>query len=414
MHFEEEDPNYTAALAATGPETTLEDLLQNFLRSYVERFGEGAADLEAGSLELRSSKSAPSPQPPALFACAPRDARAGVLRRQKKLKRDGTVSSQVNDRDDVFVFRCAPCTAKKKGKPARSYRQMSVPAPATPPAIHRPPALQPAAARRASGVAATVAPQADDDDSDSADEEAARMRVQQQHMAALAKVKAAQEAAAASGRSGSKPADKFTHQLDRKLLGEGADNEIIDTSAVPTHEMNVQANCLKCRTHIFYTGSTALASCHACKLLHACVECPQCGTFFPAPTDAEQIACPVCAAQADLAEFEQQRARSMSREHVAPPHMTDETQDIHLIVQFYNDKSPERQKEVDECLRLNLSNTHIRHVHILTEVSFFSFFYFFILQRNWSNPHIRHIHILTDFYFILFYMIFILLFCSRT
>jgi hypothetical protein len=314
MHFEEEDPNYTAALTAAGPETTLEDLLQNFLRSYVELYGEGAADLEAGSLELRSSKSAPpapSPQPPALFACAPRDTRAGVLRRQKKLKLDGKVSSQVNDRDDVFVFRGSPCPAKKEGKPARRHRQMSVPAPATPPAIHRPPVPQPAAARGASGVAATVAPQADEDDSDdnAEAEEAARMSVLQQHMAALAKVKAAQEAATASCRSGSKPADKFTHQFDRKLLGEGADNEIIDTSAVPTHEMNVQANCLKCRTHIFYTGPTALASCHACKLLHACVECPKCGTFFPAPTDAEQIACPVCAAQADLAEFEQQRTR---------------------------------------------------------------------------------------------------------
>ena len=125
------------------------------------------------------------------------------------------------------------------------------------------------------------------------------MRVLQKHMEALAKVKAAQEATTAGGGPGTslKSADKFTHQFDRKILGEGADNEIVDASAVPTHEMNVQANCLKCRTHIFYKGSTALASCHACKLLHACVECPQCGTFFPAPTDADQIACPVCAAQ---------------------------------------------------------------------------------------------------------------------
>lgn len=72
MHFEEEDPNYTAALTAAGPETTLADLLQNFLRSYVEHYGEGAADLEAGSLELRSSKSAN--QPHALFASSPCDA----------------------------------------------------------------------------------------------------------------------------------------------------------------------------------------------------------------------------------------------------------------------------------------------------------------------------------------------------
>jgi hypothetical protein len=72
MHFEEEDPNYTAALTAAGPETTLEDLLQNFLRSYVELYGEGAADLEAGSLELRSSKSAPpAPSPPRCLRALP-------------------------------------------------------------------------------------------------------------------------------------------------------------------------------------------------------------------------------------------------------------------------------------------------------------------------------------------------------
>jgi len=66
-------------------------------------------------------------------------------------------------------------------------------------------------------------------------------------------------------------------------------DEIADASPVPTHECNVQANCLKCRTHIFYKGSTSLVACHACKLLHSCCECPHCGTFFPAPTDSERL-----------------------------------------------------------------------------------------------------------------------------
>jgi hypothetical protein len=67
------------------------------------------------------------------------------------------------------------------------------------------------------------------------------------------------------------------------------DDEIVDTSPVPTHECNVQANCLKCRTHIFYKGASALVACHSCKLLHSCVECPHCGTFFPASTDDDQL-----------------------------------------------------------------------------------------------------------------------------
>ena len=39
----------------------------------------------------------------------------------------------------------------------------------------------------------------------------------------------------------------------------------------------------------YLQGSSALVSCHACKLVHSCGECPQCGTFFPAPTDSEQL-----------------------------------------------------------------------------------------------------------------------------
>ena len=34
---------------------------------------------------------------------------------------------------------------------------------------------------------------------------------------------------------------------------------------------------------------------------------------------------------------------------------------------YYKDKNAERQKEVDECLRQNLANPFIRHVHVLTE-----------------------------------------------
>jgi len=58
MHFEQEEPNHTAALTAAGPEATLDDLLEDFLRSYLEHYGEGAADLDTNAVELRSSKCA--------------------------------------------------------------------------------------------------------------------------------------------------------------------------------------------------------------------------------------------------------------------------------------------------------------------------------------------------------------------
>ena len=71
LHFEEEEPNHTAALTAGSSETTLEDLLQEFLRSYAEHYGEGAAELNVDLLELRSSKCAPAARCPCLRNCTP-------------------------------------------------------------------------------------------------------------------------------------------------------------------------------------------------------------------------------------------------------------------------------------------------------------------------------------------------------
>lgn len=43
---------------------------------------------------------------------------------------------------------------------------------------------------------------------------------------------------------------------------------------------------------------------------------------------------------------------------------------IHLIVQYYRATTPERQVEIDTCLRENLLNNHITAVHLLTEKQF--------------------------------------------
>lgn len=43
---------------------------------------------------------------------------------------------------------------------------------------------------------------------------------------------------------------------------------------------------------------------------------------------------------------------------------------IHLIVQYYRAATPERQTEIDTCLRENLENPHIAVVHLLTEEDF--------------------------------------------
>lgn len=40
---------------------------------------------------------------------------------------------------------------------------------------------------------------------------------------------------------------------------------------------------------------------------------------------------------------------------------------IHIIIQYYNDKNPERQKELDSCILNNLSNPYVDTVHNLVE-----------------------------------------------
>jgi len=40
---------------------------------------------------------------------------------------------------------------------------------------------------------------------------------------------------------------------------------------------------------------------------------------------------------------------------------------LHVIVQYYNDRNPERAQEIDTCLRFNLANPHVLKVHVLLE-----------------------------------------------
>lgn len=42
-------------------------------------------------------------------------------------------------------------------------------------------------------------------------------------------------------------------------------------------------------------------------------------------------------------------------------------ENINLLIQYVNDARPARQAEYDECLRRNLANPHVRHVHNLQE-----------------------------------------------
>jgi len=50
--------------------------------------------------------------------------------------------------------------------------------------------------------------------------------------------------------------------------------------------------------------------------------------------------------------------------------MDEKKNQMHLIVQYYRCATPERQAEIDTCLRNNLLNPYLSAVHLLTEEQF--------------------------------------------
>ena len=86
VHFEEDEPNHTAALT-TGDGDTVRDLATRFLEQYADRFGDSAVALDIDSIQVRTAK-------------------------KKKLKPDGSVSLQLTDKEDVFLVRSAPSSSK--------------------------------------------------------------------------------------------------------------------------------------------------------------------------------------------------------------------------------------------------------------------------------------------------------------
>jgi hypothetical protein len=369
VHFEEDEPNHTAALTA-GDGDTVRDLATRFLEQYADRFGDSAVALDIDSIQVRTAK-------------------------KKKLKPDGSVSLQLTDKEDVFLVRSAPSSSKTSLRQPASVRSQTsglsacssfagspVPRVSVPPVASAVPSVHeepPPPARAAAALPEQVAtPQGD---------------VEMELLAMMAKIgteelnafaagmtpddratlaTVLQKATAAGGVAGGPAAsavpsqDKFKFAQDRPAVVPEDDEEIQAASPTPTHVHNVQANCLKCGQHIFYKAEAAHVACHSCRFLHSGAECPACGTFFPMPSGAESLKCPCCASNAAGAAFQACRAQSFSEDeaHVA---QAPEQNEIHLIMQYYMDRSAERREEVAECLRQNVANPHIRHVHVLTE-----------------------------------------------
>ena len=57
---------------------------------------------------------------------------------------------------------------------------------------------------------------------------------------------------------------------------------------------------------------------------------------------------------------------------------------VHLLVQYYNDKYPPRQEELDACMRFNLANPHVIKIHNLIEPQ--------TVLPAWAANHPKMVH----------------------
>jgi len=334
LHYEEEEPNHTAALTCDSTEITFGQLLRQFVDIYNDRFGEDYA-LDADSLELRSSK-------------------------KKKLPLKSVAAGSVVDRDDIFV---TPSTSKqprktapRPGKPAPSPARppgaaTTPPAAAAPNNVAAPPPPPPVT--RQSVVEANSEPEEKEHEVEAEEEEEEES-------------KSSRWTDAAEGVSELHIDPRHKFAMERPAVSFEEDEQMERASPVPTHEHNVQSNCIKCQQHMFYKAQNHLVTCCHCSYLHAAVECSSCGTYFPTTHDQDMLSCPACRHKAPLTSFQERQRKSQSKAEERLP-VAAEPNEIHLIVQYYKDKSEVRQKEVDACLRRNIECEHIRHVHILTE-----------------------------------------------
>ncbi|KAJ1495718.1 hypothetical protein T484DRAFT_3236711 [Baffinella frigidus] len=355
VHFDEEEPSHTAALSA-GDGETLRDLVERFIAQYLERFGEDAVALHVDSVQMRNSK-------------------------KKKLKPDAALSSQLTDKEDVFIIRAPAASGFATRRPASLRSQgsglspmASSPQPpratAPPPvAPAREPAMPPPLPAASKLKAPAELPDEVSTPMGSAEAELAELAagMGKEELASLAACLGKEDQAKLAELLGNTHMrEKFMFAQDRPAAVPEDDAEIELASHAPTHFHNVQANCCKCGQHIFYKAEAAFLMCHSCRFLHTGAECTTCGTFFPAASGSSSVKCPVCSASGDTAAFQACRARSFTDDASTVPQAS-EPNEIHLIMQYYIDKSEERREEVKECMRQNMANPMLRHVHVLTE-----------------------------------------------
>lgn len=155
------------------------------------------------------------------------------------------------------------------------------------------------------------------------------------------------------------------------------------TRNLPVVFVDAQAECSLCRRPVFRIKGERAMKCATCGSRLAVIQCKGCKTPFVAPDGLSAMPCPSCGTllshqnsikshrlpfnllvNEDVNEPEEWFQRE------AKPRERNRDIKINLVVQYYRDSSEQRQAELDECIRKNISNRYIDNIWMFLETDF--------------------------------------------
>lgn len=149
------------------------------------------------------------------------------------------------------------------------------------------------------------------------------------------------------------------------------------TVNLPVDRIAAQAECPGCRQKLFIVQATPVSTCDRCNLSLVVMECSECFHPFVYVRGVEGIQCSRCQAnQVETRNLDRTIVHHLINADINDPpsarFATDRkipasAKPISLVIQYYVDRHPERQRELDEAVCNNLNNRWIDKVYFMLE-----------------------------------------------
>ncbi|MDP2436379.1 MAG: hypothetical protein Q8P67_11585, partial [archaeon] len=149
------------------------------------------------------------------------------------------------------------------------------------------------------------------------------------------------------------------------------------TVNLPVDRIAAQVECPGCRRKLHIMQASPITSCDACQISLVVMECQECTNPFVYLKGVPAIHCSRCRApQIETRDLSRTTVHHLINADVNDPpsarlntnrRLAADAKPIALLVQYYQDKSEERQRELDEALANNVANRWISKIVVLLE-----------------------------------------------